>query len=194
MINQFEETQAIFITTSYNYCKSNMSSKSITTEQFTVILILPNIIETKRMHLFLTCLVEWKKQNTQQLLEEYEQFTEEEKVLYERCLFSHQVHSKCVPLNEHRQAQFIQLFTIKVKGQETHYYEGKERRRESSEIEKDYGTTVPYIFIHIVERLKELNAYNIRGVFRENGDTEERDHYLKLINEVRINELKRIMK
>ena len=171
-----------------------MSSKSITTEQFTVILILPNIIETKRMHLFLTCLVEWKKQNTQQLLEEYEQFTEEEKVLYERCLFSHQVQSKCVPLNEHRQAQFIQLFTIKVKGQETHYYEGKERRRESSEIEKDYGTTVPYIFIHIVERLKELNAYNIRGVFRENGDTEERDRYLKLINEVRINELKRIMK
>lgn len=180
----FEETQAVFITTSFNYLKSNMSSKSITTEQFTVILILPNIIETKRMHLFLTCLVEWKKQNTQQLLEDYEQFTEEEKILYEKCLFSHQVHSKFVPLNEQRQTQFIQLFTMKVKEKEVHYYEGEEKRREPSEIEKVYGTTIPYVFIRLVERLKELNACNIRGVFRENGDTEERDRYLKLLNEV----------
>ena len=55
---------------------------------------------------------------------------------------------------------------MKVKEKEVHYYEGEEKRREPSEIEKVYGTTIPYVFIRLVERLKELNACNIRGVFK----------------------------
>lgn len=137
------------------------------------------------MQLFLTALVEWKKQNQQQLLQDIELFNEEEKELYDSCISVHQVHSKFVPINEQRQTQFIQALAVKVKEQETHQYEGEEKKREGKEIEKEYESTIPLLFILLVERLKELNACNTRGVFRENGDTGERDRYLKLLNDVR---------
>ena len=47
-----------------------------------------------------------------------------------------------------------------------------------------YAGKVPILYIKIARRLAELRSYLERGVFRENGDVQERDAILDLLNKV----------
>lgn len=180
-MDSYEGTQGLFINASCNYCRTS-STRSITQSQCTVILLPPSFPEIQKLRLFLASVCEWVNVERDEFVKDEIVLTPEEKMAFEDITSQHQLHSSLVPITQKRQSHFSQFFGKKVAEQKPQCF-GK-RRRESGLLFDVYSSTVPRVFIHIASRLKQLNACEARGVFRENGDTGERDRYLSLLNDV----------
>lgn len=171
----------MLIDASCNYSRTN-STRSITQSKSSVILLPPSIPEIQKLRLFLASVCEWVNTERDEFMKDETVLTPEEKMAFEEITSQHQLHSSLVPVTQKRQNQFTQFFGKKVAEQKPQFF-GK-RRRESGLLFDVYSSTVPRVFIHIASCLKQLNACEVRGVFRENGDTGERDRYLSLLNDV----------
>ena len=177
-----DNSQAILINTSFNFYKINSSFKSLVKDSYPVYLFLSSLSETRRVKIFLSSLCKWMNEKKQELEEDCKDLSPEEKDRLEGITSQHQIQSSFVAITQKRQSSFIAFFSKEVEEQKGEYvYTDKP---ETSELMKQYGATVPRLFIRLLSRMKEVKACDVHNIFRENGDIRLRDVYLKQLGEV----------
>lgn len=179
-----DNTQAIVIITNYNFYKSNTSLRSLNKDRYSINLFVPSLPEIRRVKIFLSSLCKWTNERKEELSEDCAGFTAKEKEVFEGLTSQHQIQSSFIPIATKRQNNFISFFRKEIVKQKGDYV--IEEEEEMGPLMKEYGTTVPRLFIRILTRMKELKAFEVHNIFRENGDIQLRDQYLKQLVEVRL--------
>ena len=175
-------TQEIHIVTTHNYGDINTMKTVNPSLRYTLTLVLTSLPETRKLHFFLLCLCQWTHASLCSFSQEVAEMDEQDRLVFDSITLQPSVPLACQNVVASRQARLCGYLSEEVKSQLQPQPVAKEEPKD--DLALAFEGRVPRVLLKLVRRLKELKACDAKGVFRESGDTSQRDSFLEQIDSV----------
>ena len=175
-------TQEIHIITTHNYGDITSTKTVNPSSRYTLTLILTSLPETRKLHFFLLCLCQWIRASLCSFSQEVAEMAEQDRIVFDSIMQQHSVPLACQNVVASRQARLCGYLNEEVKGRLTPQPVPKEEPKD--DLTRAFEGRVPRVLLKLVRKLKELKSCDVKGVFRESGDTAQRDSFLDQIDSV----------